>query len=74
MKAFSTFREMVVEALVLAYPNASKSHIVHTDASVNRKSGVISHCWGRGVGGQEQMVTCFIESFDSCQRNSCITR
>ena len=68
--AFKTLKEAMATAPVLAYPNPQAPFILDTDASADGAGAVLSQC----LGGEERVVAYYSKTFNTPQRNYCVTR
>ena len=69
-QAFDTLKQHLIAAPILAYPNASDSFVLDTDASNCSIGGVLSQVHD----GQEHVIAYFSRSLNSAERNYCVTR
>ena len=69
-EAFIKLKQHLVTAPILAYPNATDSFVLDTDASSCSIGGVLSQV----QEGQEHVIAYFSRSLSSAERNYCVTR
>ncbi|XP_043199138.1 uncharacterized protein LOC122368890, partial [Amphibalanus amphitrite] len=69
-EAFIKLKQHLVTAPILAYPNATDSFVLDTDASGCSIGGVLSQM----QDGKEHVIAYFSRSLSSAERNYCVTR
>ena len=69
-EAFQKLKQNMIEAPILAYPDAQTEYILDTDASLDGAGEVLSQV----QDGIERIIAFYSKTFNSAQRNYCVTR